>query len=321
MQHQQQVALRQGESFQARFENLLETLDVKFLVGLPLIAKEGQSLGALMLGKRSQPFASGDNEFLQVMLGQAAIAIENAHLFQKIQQAYDELKKLDHLKNEFINIAAHELRTPLAILIGYASVMTDEATGLDHDRLDIINRNATRLGTLVDEMLDLSYLETGQVSLNIEEVVLSHVFQEAVFDMEHMARQKSIRIEVSVSDNFPPLLADRHKLELIVINLLSNAIKYTPDGGDIWCEAWWEGDKALISVRDTGIGIPPEDHDKIFERFYQVEDSLTRQHGGIGLGLAIVKRLVELCQGQIWVESEIGKGSTFVVELPLQASP
>jgi signal transduction histidine kinase len=116
-------------------------------------------------------------------------------------------------------------------------------------------------------------------------------------------------------------LADRHKLELIVINLLSNAIKYTPDGGDIWCEAWWEGDKALISVRDTGIGIPPEDHDKIFERFYQVEDSLTRQHGGIGLGLAIVKRLVELCQGQIWVESEIGKGSTFVVELPLQASP
>jgi len=127
MQRQEHLAMRQGEPVQANLLDLLQALNIEFLIGLPLIAKEGQSLGALLVGKRSEPFASGDSQFLQVVLGQAAIAIENARLFQKIQQAYDELKKLDHLKTEFINVAAHELRTPLAILIGYASVMTEEA--------------------------------------------------------------------------------------------------------------------------------------------------------------------------------------------------
>jgi signal transduction histidine kinase len=118
--------------------------------------------------------------------------------------------------------------------------------------------------------------------------------------------------------DFPPLMTDRKKLDLIVMNLLSNAIKYTPEEGHISIKAWLDGDKALVAISDSGIGIPPEERDKIFDRFYQVEDSLTRQHGGIGLGLAIVKSFVELCQGQIWVESEVDKGSTFTVELPLR---
>jgi signal transduction histidine kinase/DNA-binding response OmpR family regulator len=306
--------------FQERFKRLLEGLDVEFLVGLPLVAKEGRSLGALVLGKRSQPFASGDSEFLQVMAGQAAIAIENAHLFQEIQQAYDELKKLDQMKSKFINIAAHELRTPLAILLGYASVMAEEASGAERNGLDVITRNATRLRVLIDDMLNLSYLETGQAQLKVEEVILRDAIQETVHDMEDMAKEKSLEIEVNVPADFPPMLADRQKLDLIVMNLLSNAIKYTPEGGHIWFEAGLNGDKAAITVTDTGIGIPPEEYDKIFDRFYQVADSLTRRQGGIGLGLAIVKSLVELCQGRIWVESEVGKGSAFIVELPLRQS-
>jgi signal transduction histidine kinase/ActR/RegA family two-component response regulator len=320
MKRQEYLSLRRGEPFQIQFETLLEALDVEFLAGLPLVAKEGKSLGALVLGKRSEPFASGDSEFLQVMGGQAAIAIENAHLFQKIQQAYDELKQLDHLKSEFINIAAHELRTPLAILMGYASVMAEEASEGDRGPLDIIIRNAMRLGTLIDDMLNLSYLETGQAKLMLEEVVLRDVFQEVILDTQAMTQEKSLQIEVSIPVDFPPLLTDRQKLDLIVMNLLSNAIKYTPEGGHVSCEAWLSGDKAAIAVRDSGIGIPPEECDRIFDRFYQVEDSLTRQHGGIGLGLAIVKSLVELCQGEIWVESEVGKGSSFIFELPLRPS-
>jgi signal transduction histidine kinase len=320
MQHQQYLSLRRGEPFQERFKRLLESLDVEFLVGLPLVAKEGRSLGALVLGKRSQPFASGDSEFLQVMAGQAAIAIENAHLFQEIQQAYNELKKLDQMKSKFINIAAHELRTPLAILLGYASVMAEEASGAERNRLDVITRNATRLRVLIDDMLNLSYLETGQTQLKVEEVILGDAIQEAILDMGDLAKEKSLEIEVNVPADFPPMLADRQKLDLIVMNLLSNAIKYTPEGGHIWFEAGLNGDKAVITVTDTGIGIPPEEYDKIFDRFYQVADSLTRRQGGIGLGLAIVKSLVELCQGRIWVESEVGKGSAFIVELPLRQS-
>jgi signal transduction histidine kinase/DNA-binding response OmpR family regulator len=321
MQDQEYLSLCRGEPFQERFEGLFKDLNIDFLIGLPLIAKEGQSLGALVLGKRSEPFASGDAEFLQVMVGQAAVALENAHLFQAIQQAYDELKQLDHLKSEFINIAAHELRTPLAILLGYASVMAEEEiTDLDRGRLDVIIRNAMRLSSLIDDMLNLSYLETGQIQLDIEEVELTDVIQEAILDTKDMSGDKDLNITVNVPVGFPPLVTDRKKLDLIVMNLLSNAIKYTPDGGDISIKAWLEDDKVLVSVTDTGIGIPPEERDKIFDRFYQVEDSLTRQHGGIGLGLAIVKSFVEFCQGRIWVESEVGKGSTFTFELPLRPS-
>jgi signal transduction histidine kinase len=321
MQHQEYVSLRRGEPFQERFGSLYKTLDVEFLTGLPLIAKEGQSLGALVLGKRSEPFASGDAEFLQVMVGQAAIAIENAHLFQAIQQAYDELKQLDHLKSEFINIAAHEFRTPLAILLGYASVMAEEeVTEVERSRLDVIIRNAMRLSSLIDDMLNLSFLETGQAQLDIEEVKLRDVIQEAILDTNDMAREKSLNIDLNMPVDFPPLMTDRKKLDLIVMNLLSNAIKYTPEGGDVSIKVWLDGDKAVVAVSDNGIGIPPDERDKIFDRFYQVEDSLTRQHGGIGLGLAIVKSFVELCKGQIWVESEVGKGSTFTFELPLRPS-
>jgi signal transduction histidine kinase/DNA-binding response OmpR family regulator len=321
MQHQRFLSTSRGEPFQEQFKTLFEALEVEFLVGLPLIAQEGKSLGALVLGKRSEPFAAADGEFLQVMCGQAAIAIRNAHLFQEIQRAYNELKKLDHLKSEFINIAAHELRTPLAILLGYASVMVEEdATEVDRGRLDVIIRNAMRLGSLIDDMLNLSYLETGQAKLELEEILLGDVIQEAIIDAKLMVREKSLDVQVKVPVDLPPLLSDRRKLDLIVMNLLSNAIKYTDEGGQISIEARQEGNKVAVAIRDTGAGIPPEAHDRIFDRFYQVEDSLTRQHGGIGLGLAIVKNLVELCQGRIWVESEVGKGSTFIFEIPLKPS-
>jgi signal transduction histidine kinase len=312
------ISLQRGQPAQNQFTKLLQLLDLEYLVGLPLTTKEGESLGALALGKRTEPFASGDIEFLQVMTGQAAIAIENAHLFQKIQQAYEELKQLDHLKREFINIAAHELRTPLAILMGYASVMADEADEEDQARFEIIMRNARRLGSLIDNMLNLRYLETGEARLSIERIGISQVIQEAVLDADAMAREKSLQISVDIPADFPPLLTDRQKLDLIVMNLLTNAVKYTPPGGHVSVSVCQRENRVRIGVADSGIGIPPEERDKIFEQFYQVGDSLTRKYGGIGLGLALVKSLVRLLQGQVWVESEVGQGSTFTVELPLR---
>jgi signal transduction histidine kinase len=320
MRHQERISLRRGEAVGGQFGALPEALGVEYLTGIPLVAKEGRSLGTLVLGKYAAPFASGDSEFLQVMGGQAAIAIENAHLFQEIQRAYDELKKLDHMKSEFINIAAHELRTPLAILMGYASVMEEEASGPDQARLSVITRNAMRLRALIDDMLNLSYLETGQAHLRLEEVDLGQLVQDAALDVRSLAEEKSLSIEVCVLSDIPPMITDREKLDLVLMNLLSNAIKYTPEGGRVWLKAWVEGDNAVVSVQDSGIGIPAEERDKIFERFYQVGSSLTRQQGGTGLGLAIAKGMLELCGGRIWVESELGQGSTFTFEVPLQIS-
>jgi signal transduction histidine kinase len=321
MKHGGQLSMHRGQPYHKYFNRLLEEMDIEFLVGLPLVAKEGQSFGALILGKCSSPFAQGDSEFLQVMTSQAAIAIENARLFQEAQQAYQELEKLDQMKRKFINIAAHELRTPLAILMGYATVLADEADEEDRARFDVIIRNAMRLGNLVDNMLNLNYLETGRARLMTEEVILADALHEAILDTSDMANEKSLHIDVSIPRDFPPLLTDRQKLDLIILNLLTNAIKYTPNGGNILLKAWPDGDKALIAVCDSGIGIPPEERDRIFDAFYQVEDSLTRHYGGIGLGLALVKSLLELCQGHIWLESEVGKGSTFTFELPLQLPP
>jgi signal transduction histidine kinase len=315
---QETISLQRRKALQNRFKKLLQVLDIEYLVGLPLTTKEGQSLGALVLGKRAEPFASGDIEFLQVMTGQAAIAIENAHLFQEIQQAYDELKQLDHLKREFINIAAHELRTPLAILMGYASVMADEADEEDQARFEIIMRNAARLGSLIDNMLNLKYLESGEAQLTIEQVLVPGVIQGAILDTAAIAKEKSLQISVDVPPDFPPLMADRQKLDLIIMNLLTNAIKYTPEGGHISINAWHDGNRAFIAVADSGIGIPPEEREKIFDQFYQVGDSLTRKYGGLGLGLALVKSLVRLFHGKVWVESEVGRGSKFTLELPLR---
>jgi two-component system phosphate regulon sensor histidine kinase PhoR len=318
VESQETISMQRGQPLHDQFTRLLQLLDIEYLVGLPLTTKEGESLGALVLGKRTEPFASGDIEFLQVMTGQAAIAIENAHLFQKIQQAYEELKQLDHLKREFINIAAHELRTPLAILMGYASVMADEADEEDEARFEIIMRNARRLGSLIDNMLNLRYLETGEARLSVAPIVISELIQETLRDADALAREKSLQISVDIPADFPPLLTDRQKLDLIIINLLSNAVKYTPPGGHISITVCQIDSKVRIAIADSGIGIPPEERDKIFEQFYQVGDSLTRQFGGIGLGLALVKSLVRLLQGQVWVESEVGRGSKFTIELPLR---
>jgi signal transduction histidine kinase len=198
--------------------------------------------------------------------------------------------------------------------------MEEEASGPEQARLGVITRNAMRLRALVDDMLNLSYLETGQAHLRLEEADLGQLIRDVVFDMRSLAEEKSLSVEVCVPADFPPMITDREKLDLVMVNLLSNAIKFTPEGGRVWLKAWVEGDKALVMVRDSGIGIPAEELGRIFERFYQVASSLTRQQGGTGLGLAIAKGMVELCGGRIWVESELGQGSTFTFEVPLKIS-
>jgi signal transduction histidine kinase/DNA-binding response OmpR family regulator len=296
----------------------MEKIGVHSLVVSPLLVKK-RGIGVLVLAKVAEgDFAPGDVELLSVLSGQVAIAIENARLFEEIQHAYQELQKLDHMKSEFINIAAHELRTPLAILLGYATLLQEKTEGDDQEQLEIIVRNAMRLRALVDSMLNLRHLEMGKPQVKLEQIILRHAIDEAVRDLSPLAESKRQSIAIKLPEGFPPIIADRQKLGLILVNLLSNAVKFTPEGGRIAIEAEWNEHEVLVSVNDTGIGIAPEEHKRIFERFYQVGDSLTRKHGGIGLGLSIVKGMVELCGGRIWVESEVGRGSTFTFSIPQQ---
>lgn len=283
----------------------------------PLRSKT-KPLGILLVIKDhpQDVFAPSDAEMLSILCGQAAIAIENARLFEEIQRAYEELKELDRLKSEFINIAAHELRTPLAILMGHASLLLEELDGSAGQRMEIIVRHAVRLRELVNDLLTLRYLEAGMTRLRPEPCDVRELVETTMSELEFLIQDKGQVVNVFIEKELPFIMVDRQRLHLVLSNLLSNAVKFTPAGGNIIIRGWLEGNAALISVQDSGIGIPPHEIEKIFERFYQVEDSLTREYQGIGLGLSIVKGVVDLWQGRIWVESELGAGSTFTFTIP-----
>ncbi len=310
------LAEPEGISFHS---SILAEIETRSIIATPLKSQKSNH-GALVAARHKADFAASDSDFLAVLSGQASIALENARLFTQIQEAYDQLQMLDHMKSEFINIAAHELRTPLSILMGYAAVLEDDLDGPQQDYLSKITRNALRLRALVDDMLNLKHLESGKISLSRDEVDLPEIFAHIVQDMSLMIEEKQLHLKTIIPADFPPMTVDRQKLDLILMNLMHNAIKFTPAGGQISFQAESDGKKAVMAISDTGIGIPRRELNRIFDRFYQVGQSLTREHGGIGLGLAITKGMVEVCGGTIRVASEETKGTTFTVTLPLNNS-
>jgi signal transduction histidine kinase len=177
-----------------------------------------------------------------------------------------------------------------------------------------------RLRSLIEDMLNLKYLESGVPSLAQDQLDLAEAVSEAIEDVSLLAQEKHLTINVDIPEDFPMLIADRQKFDLIIINLLDNALKFTPENGRITFSADVNGPWAVISLSDTGIGIPEDKIDRVFERFFQVEDSLTRAYEGMGLGLAIVRGMVNVCGGEIHVISQPGQGSTFTFTLPLDNS-
>ncbi len=298
-----------GETWKAPVEHALRAT--------PLLVKH-RPIGALIVAKEGfeRPFLPSDDELLSVLGGQVAIAIENAHLFEEIQRAYEELKELDRLKSEFINIAAHELRTPLAIILGYVGILQEELDDRLQEYVQPIVSNGRRLTDTIDGLLQLRNLETGQMRVNVEVFSVRDSVTAVVEELRPLADNKKHVVSVDVPEDLPSISTDRRKFELILLNLLSNAIKFTPPGGQIQIVARCKNGAFEVQVVDNGVGIAAEDHEKIFSQFYQTEHSLTREHGGMGLGLAITKGLVELLGGEIKVESDKGKGSKFTFIIP-----
>ncbi|MBC7232599.1 MAG: response regulator [Chloroflexi bacterium] len=288
----------------------------KSAIALPLIVQK-DTIGILGLGKESTAlaFSQSDVELLSVLASQAAIAIQNARLFTRLRNAYDKLAALDHLKSEFISIVAHELRTPLTEIIAYMALLEKEIPA-DDPYLGGIARATHRLNTLTSNITDLKFLEAGQAELQCAKLSLSGLLREVLEELGPLAASKEQALITAVADDFPPIYVDGAKVKVVLRNLISNAIKFTPPGREIRIAAEIDEPAIRIAVQDTGKGIPKEEQEWIFKPFYQLESSLRREHGGIGIGLAIAKNLVELHGGRIWVESEVGKGSTFYFTLP-----
>jgi signal transduction histidine kinase/HAMP domain-containing protein len=290
----------------------------------PLIAGK-EPIGTLMvILDPAVPQASLLDESTERLLGtvanQAAIAIKNAQLFEATQRAYEELRQLDDLKTQFINIAAHELRTPLGAMLGYASYVEKRVPPKLLKSMRFLKSSMLRMRTMVDAMLTIQRLDAGTSFLRPTPVDLRDILKKVILDYQPIAELEGHVIDINLPDRLPLINADTEKVALILSNLMSNAIKFTAEGGRIEIKARDVAKGIIISVADNGVGITPEDQKRIFERFYQVRPDHLAGHGGMGIGLTIVKHLVELHEGELWVESEAGKGSTFSFLLPKKQS-
>ena len=228
--------------------------------------------------------------------------------------------EIDRMKSDFVSIAAHELRTPLTAINGFLDMLKMGVVGTLNEKqielIRIVRRNSDRLNELVADLLDLSSIEAGRIELNVTDKALSPLIISAIRDVEKQFDDRGLSLSVDILASLPMVKADGNRITQIMINLLSNAYKYTPHGGAT-IRVGQVDRKAQIDVIDTGLGMSEEDVEKLFTRFFRSENRAVRDQSGTGLGLSITKSLVELHGGRIWVESELGKGTTFSFTLPL----
>ena len=272
------------------------------LLGVPLMIRD-KPIGVLEALNKSgdESFTEEDGQVLMTLAAQAAVAIENAQLVTALQKAYERLNEVDQIKSDFIAIASHELRTPEMA-----------------EQLEVVVQSALRLRGLIDDMVNLQHVAEGKAPLELTRFDLAEMLEAGVQSVRELYTAKEQAIRIEAPERPIAINADRSKLALAFSNLLTNAIKYTPPHGRIVVSFEVAGDEAQVHVADTGVGIPAENLERIFERFYQVEPHLTRKHGGLGLGLAIAKGMVTLHGGRIWCESVEGYGSRFTFAIPLE---
>ena len=298
---------------------------VNALLVVPLMAKSNV-IGTLSVDSLARNAFTADHErLLTIVAAQAASAIENARLFQaerqraeELARAYAELKELDRLKSQFVQNISHELRTPLTFVKGYADLLAEEAMGpltpRQRQSIDIISKKTEAIIELVNGIITLQELEAVQTPK--AQVSLSSVLSMVLDTARATAMGAGIETRNLLPDGKLWIRADEDRLIQVFDNLMGNAIKFSPQGGTITISATELPEHWQVAVQDTGIGIPQDKLEKIFDRFYQIDGSTTRRFGGAGLGLAIAKEIVQDHGGQIWAESTLGEGSTFYIKLP-----
>jgi len=312
--------------------------DIRSEAAIPLITQD-KVIGVLNLESKRLDNFRRFKKSLHILTNQIAIAIQNAGLYDKIQdfnkrlkneielatrelrQKNIELLKMDQLKSDFVSNVSHELRTPLTSIAGYTKLMVVEKLGSINEKqrqsLKIILEEGERLTRMINNVLDLSKLESGKIKFKLSKIDITEIAEQAIETMGAVAREKEIKIELN-SAKIPQFKASQDLVKQVFFNLLNNALKFTPKEGSVKVDIKRLKKKVVVSVKDTGKGIPDEHIPKLFDKFFQVDSSMTREHGGSGLGLVIVKHIVDAHKGTIKAESEPGKGSTFVFTLPIR---
>jgi signal transduction histidine kinase len=289
---------------------------------VPLVRGD-RTYGALVVQRKAPGAFEGSTlDILQTFASQSVLAIQNARLFREIEEKSRELALASQHKSQFLANMSHELRTPLNAILGYAELLSDGIYGALSERaqgvLARVQSNGKHLLGLINDVLDLSKIEAGQLTLAIDDYAIAGVVQSVITATESLAKAKGLAITATVPSGLPIGRGDERRLTQVLLNLVGNAIKFT-DTGSVKITVGTADGFFDLAVRDTGPGIPEADQARIFEEFQQLDDSNTRKKGGTGLGLAISKRIVKMHGGDITVESEPGQGSTFHVVIPIRA--
>jgi GAF domain-containing protein len=282
----------------------------------------GEEIVGMLVVRRRKPgeFAKNTIDLIKTFAAQSALAIQNARLFGEIDEKSKELAEASQHKSQFLANMSHELRTPLNAILGYTELMADGAYGEPSEKmmgvLKRLEANGRHLLGLINDVLDLSKIEAGQLVLELSDYSLRDIAQAVRSTLEPLAADKKLGFRVEVAPLLPTGHGDGRRLTQVLINLVGNAIKFT-DAGEVAIKAEANDGSFHVSVRDTGPGISAADQAKLFQEFQQADNAITRKKGGTGLGLAISKRIIEMHGGKIWVESQVGQGSTFAFTLPV----
>jgi signal transduction histidine kinase len=290
------------------------------LAAVPLIVR-GEIVGVLeALNKRDDAhYTEEDLTILETLGAIAAQAMKNVGLERKVKATRIELAELERLKTDFIAITSHELRTPLGLILGHATFLRELVSEEHTGQLDTIIKNASRLKEIVENISSVDNVQSGAARVRSHKVSLAKIAEDVLLTFQDEAKSRNITLTKETGGSEYYINADGVKINIALSNLVRNAIQFTEGAGIVLIKVGEDTGYCKVSVTDNGIGIPARDLPKLFDRFYQVETHLTRKHGGMGLGLSVAKSMIELHGGRIWVESEVGKGSTFTFLLPVDS--
>jgi signal transduction histidine kinase len=279
-------------------------------------------LGALVIAANDPERRMTDDKLplAEELAERAALAVENAKLYTEQVEARRKVEDLSRLKDEFLSIASHELRTPVTSIKGYTqlakTLIKEQDLETSEEYLDIALDQIDRMSRLILELLDVSRIETGRLEIRHEPIQWVHFVRELV--QRHHTAVTDRRFHINVPEADVVVLGDRDRLEQVIGNLLENAVKYSPEGSEIFVNVEERGDQIITSVCDRGIGIPTDELNQVFERFHRGRQVSSTNYGGLGLGLYITKQIVDRHGGSIWVESKEGSGTTFYFSLPVE---